>query len=266
MNGAGRKRWRPTRARAAGAAQQRAEVAVCLGAVERRGARTSQGAGRATRAVAARPATPMHARSICCRRRSGASATSRPPKRRRAASSRNSKSPWGFTPLPNRSRNGVSSRPSSTSSRRSSPGCAARRRTRRSMSDPPAASRLRLPGAGQYDKAIRVRGARNCRRAIPRWPAPDRREPRRQEVRRRGGRREDGAPEHPNDLRMTRRHARALRLNGKGDQAVAILEEALKNHSGEPLATSRSRRSIRTPTGAPRRCGCCRTRRRSFRR
>ena len=41
---------------------------------------------------------------------------------------------------------------------------------------------------------------------------------------------------HPNDLRLTRVQARALRLNGKTDQGIALLEEALKNHSGEPLA------------------------------
>ena len=42
--------------------------------------------------------------------------------------------------------------------------------------------------------------------------------------------------QHPNDLRLTRLHARALRLGGKTDQAIAILEEAVKTHSGEPLA------------------------------
>jgi tetratricopeptide (TPR) repeat protein len=42
--------------------------------------------------------------------------------------------------------------------------------------------------------------------------------------------------QHPNDLRLTRLQARALRLNGKTDQGIAILEEAVKNHSGEPLA------------------------------
>jgi tetratricopeptide (TPR) repeat protein len=42
--------------------------------------------------------------------------------------------------------------------------------------------------------------------------------------------------QHPNDLRLTRLHARALRLNGKTDQGIALLEEAVRNHSGEPLA------------------------------
>jgi len=42
--------------------------------------------------------------------------------------------------------------------------------------------------------------------------------------------------QHPNDLRLTRLQARALRLNGKTDQGIAILEEALKNHGDEPLA------------------------------
>jgi tetratricopeptide (TPR) repeat protein len=42
--------------------------------------------------------------------------------------------------------------------------------------------------------------------------------------------------QHPNDLRLTRLEARALHLNGKSDQGIALMEEALKNHSGEPLA------------------------------
>jgi tetratricopeptide (TPR) repeat protein len=42
--------------------------------------------------------------------------------------------------------------------------------------------------------------------------------------------------QHPNDLRLARLQARALRLNGKTDQGIAVLEEAVKNHSGEPLA------------------------------
>jgi tetratricopeptide (TPR) repeat protein len=42
--------------------------------------------------------------------------------------------------------------------------------------------------------------------------------------------------QHPNDLRLTRLQARALRLSGKTDQGIAVLEEAVKNHSGEPMA------------------------------
>ena len=42
--------------------------------------------------------------------------------------------------------------------------------------------------------------------------------------------------QHPNDLRLTRLQARALRLSGKADQGIAMLEEAVKNHSGEPMA------------------------------
>jgi tetratricopeptide (TPR) repeat protein len=42
--------------------------------------------------------------------------------------------------------------------------------------------------------------------------------------------------QHPNDLRLTRLQARALRLGGKTDQGIAVLEDAVKNHSGEPLA------------------------------
>jgi tetratricopeptide (TPR) repeat protein len=42
--------------------------------------------------------------------------------------------------------------------------------------------------------------------------------------------------QHPNDLRLSRLQARALRLGGKTDQGIAVLEEAVKNHSSEPLA------------------------------
>jgi len=42
--------------------------------------------------------------------------------------------------------------------------------------------------------------------------------------------------QNPNDLRLTRLQARALRLNGKPDQGIALLEEAVKNHGDEPLA------------------------------
>lgn len=42
--------------------------------------------------------------------------------------------------------------------------------------------------------------------------------------------------QHPNDLRLIRLEARALRLNGKADQGIALLEDAVKSHSGEPLA------------------------------
>ena len=42
--------------------------------------------------------------------------------------------------------------------------------------------------------------------------------------------------QNPNDLRLTRLQARALRLNGKADQGIALLEEAVKNHGSEPLA------------------------------
>jgi tetratricopeptide (TPR) repeat protein len=42
--------------------------------------------------------------------------------------------------------------------------------------------------------------------------------------------------QHPNDLRLVRLQARALRLNGKTDQGIALLEDAVKSHSSEPLA------------------------------
>ena len=42
--------------------------------------------------------------------------------------------------------------------------------------------------------------------------------------------------QHPNDLRLTRMQAQALRHNGKGDQGIALLEEAVKHHADEPVA------------------------------
>ena len=42
--------------------------------------------------------------------------------------------------------------------------------------------------------------------------------------------------DNPNDLTLARLEAQALRLDGKPDQGVAVLEAALKNHAGEPAA------------------------------
>jgi tetratricopeptide (TPR) repeat protein len=42
--------------------------------------------------------------------------------------------------------------------------------------------------------------------------------------------------DHPDDLRLTRLQAQALRHAGKGDQGIAALEEAVKKHADEPLA------------------------------
>ena len=42
--------------------------------------------------------------------------------------------------------------------------------------------------------------------------------------------------ESPNDLTLTRLEAQALRLDGRPDQGVAVLEEALKHHVDEPAA------------------------------
>jgi tetratricopeptide (TPR) repeat protein len=42
--------------------------------------------------------------------------------------------------------------------------------------------------------------------------------------------------QHPDDLRLARLQARALRYNGKADQGIALLEEAVKKHADDPLA------------------------------
>jgi tetratricopeptide (TPR) repeat protein len=42
--------------------------------------------------------------------------------------------------------------------------------------------------------------------------------------------------DHPDDLRLTRLQAQALRHAGKGDQGIAALEEAVKKHADEPFA------------------------------
>jgi tetratricopeptide (TPR) repeat protein len=42
--------------------------------------------------------------------------------------------------------------------------------------------------------------------------------------------------QHPNDLRLTRLQAQALRQNGKADEGIALLEEAVKHHEDDPAA------------------------------
>jgi predicted Zn-dependent protease len=42
--------------------------------------------------------------------------------------------------------------------------------------------------------------------------------------------------QHPNDLRLTRLEAQALRQNGKADQGIALMEEAVKHHADDPVA------------------------------
>ena len=42
--------------------------------------------------------------------------------------------------------------------------------------------------------------------------------------------------QNPNDLRLARLGAQALRLSGKPDQAVAVLQDAMKKHADEPMA------------------------------
>ena len=42
--------------------------------------------------------------------------------------------------------------------------------------------------------------------------------------------------QHPNDLRLTRLEAQALRRNGKADLGLALLEEAVTHHADDPVA------------------------------
>ena len=42
--------------------------------------------------------------------------------------------------------------------------------------------------------------------------------------------------QHPDDLRLTRLEAQALRHNGKADAGIALLEEAVKHHADDPAA------------------------------
>src|SRR3954471_15981302 len=42
--------------------------------------------------------------------------------------------------------------------------------------------------------------------------------------------------QHPNDLRLTRLQAQAMRHSGKADQGLALLEEAVKHHADDPVA------------------------------
>jgi tetratricopeptide (TPR) repeat protein len=41
---------------------------------------------------------------------------------------------------------------------------------------------------------------------------------------------------HPNDLRLTRLEAQALRQSGNADQGIALLEDAIKHHEDDPVA------------------------------
>ena len=45
-----------------------------------------------------------------------------------------------------------------------------------------------------------------------------------------------GLTQHPDDLRLTRLQAQALRLTGKADAGIALLEEAVKHHTDDPAA------------------------------
>lgn len=42
--------------------------------------------------------------------------------------------------------------------------------------------------------------------------------------------------QHPDDLRLARLNAQALRQSGKPDQGIAVLQEAVKKHADEPMA------------------------------
>jgi tetratricopeptide (TPR) repeat protein len=42
--------------------------------------------------------------------------------------------------------------------------------------------------------------------------------------------------QHPDDLRLTRLQAQALRQDGKADQGIALLEDAIKHHEDDPVA------------------------------
>jgi Flp pilus assembly protein TadD len=42
--------------------------------------------------------------------------------------------------------------------------------------------------------------------------------------------------DHPDDLRLARLEAQALRHSGKGDQGIAVLEDSLKKHADDPIA------------------------------
>src|SRR5207253_4676755 len=42
--------------------------------------------------------------------------------------------------------------------------------------------------------------------------------------------------ENPDNLRLARLHAQALRHSGKADQGIAVLEEAVKKHADDPAA------------------------------
>ena len=133
-------------------------------------------------------------------------------------------------------------------------GASARRAVRRQH--PPAASRLRVPGAGavrQGDRGVRGSAPAVAERSGGRR-LPDRGEPRREEVRRRRrGRASRRCTQHPDDLRL---HAAA----GAGAAAQRQARSGHRRPRGggeeaQPTSrwpTSRWRRSTRTPTAARR--------------
>ena len=213
--------------------------------------RTSQGARRADEVVAA-PATDraLAVSAVAGRaaaRRLAAEATAR------RVIAQNSKSPRGYFALAESLEERQRIRRSSTRWRR-----VADFRGRAGNDEFDVASFCRTSACVSGAWAVTTRRSRpskrrsGCRRRSGRLALSDRRAPGREEIR---GRRRTagGRPEQPDDLRLTRLQARALRLNGKTDQGSLSSKRRSRTHSGEPLAYIALAQLYATPIAVRRR-------------
>ena len=271
-SGAGPTRPAPTRARCSARRATRELKSRYASALLNAGGRENvdEGARRADRSWSRARADATRARCICCRRRSGGSAT---PQAAEATARRviaqNSESPWGYFALAE-----------ALEERRQyqavvdalAPVVA---EYRGKSARPAFDVSILLPHLGfayqelgQYDKAIAdVRGSAQARaERSRRRRLPDRGEHRREEVRRRGRpRARRRSPQHPDDLRLTRLEAQALRQRQGRRRASRCSKTRSSSTPTTRSRTSRWRRSTRRPIAARRRSRCCRTRRRSSR-
>ena len=233
------------------------------------GRRVRRRAGARRAARSARGARHRRARAVSARRRpSAAPAISRPRKRTaRPLIAQNSKNPRGYL----RAGRGARGAPAV-------PGASSTRWRRPSSSSVGTANGafalgMLLPHLGfayqelgQFDKAIAT--FEEARKLAPNDPSMTGYLIQAQMAAKkytRGG--DDRAParaEHPDDLRLARLEALALRRAARSTRASPCSKICCRSTATIPTRTSRSRRSTPTRIAARRRSRCCRTRRPSF--